>query len=61
MDITILLQPCAVNLACYILVISCYKLLTAYSKQVTTTGNKQREHNLSTAGEQTCNNLFTDL
>jgi hypothetical protein len=37
------------------------KLLTAYSKLVTTTGNKQCEHNLSTACEQICNNLFTDL
>ena len=38
-----------------------YKLLTACSKLVTTTGNKQYEHNLSTACEQICNNLFADL
>jgi hypothetical protein len=31
---------------------SCYKLLTACSKLDTTTGNKQCEHNLSTACEQ---------
>jgi hypothetical protein len=31
------------------------------SKLVTTTGNKQCEHNLSTACEQICNNLFADL
>ena len=30
-------------------------------KLVTTTGNKQCEHNLSTACEQICNNLFADL
>jgi hypothetical protein len=41
---------------------TCYKLLiTACSKLVTTTGNKQCEHNLSTACEQICNNLFADL
>jgi hypothetical protein len=31
---------------------------TACSKLVTTTGNKQCEHNLSTTYEQICNNLF---
>jgi hypothetical protein len=31
------------------------------SKLVTTTGNKQCEHNLSTAYEQICNNLFAGL
>jgi hypothetical protein len=36
-------------------------LITACSKLVTTTGNKQCEHNLSTACEQICNNLFADL
>jgi hypothetical protein len=40
---------------------ACYKLLTACSKLVTTTGNKQCEQNLLTACEQTCNNLFADL
>ena len=39
----------------------CYKLLTACSKLVTTTRNKQWEHNLSTACEEICNNLFADL
>jgi hypothetical protein len=36
-------------------------LLTARSKLATTTGNKQCEHNLSTAWEQICDNLFADL
>jgi hypothetical protein len=40
---------------------ACYKLLTACSKLVTTTENKQCEHNLSTASEHICNNLFADL
>jgi hypothetical protein len=31
------------------------------SKLVTTTRNKQCEHNLSTAYEQICNNLFAGL
>jgi hypothetical protein len=42
-------------------VVTTYKLLTACSKLVTTTGNKQCEHNLLTACEQICNNLFADL
>jgi hypothetical protein len=80
LDITILLQPCVVNLAIFLLYHDCirlvrttcyksdnainlvtYKLLTACSKLVTTTGNKQCEHNLSKACEQICNNLFADL
>jgi hypothetical protein len=40
---------------------ACYKLLTACPKLVTATGNKQCEHNLSTACEQICNNIFADL
>jgi hypothetical protein len=35
--------------------------LTACYKLVATTGNKQCKHNLLTACEQTCNNLFADL
>jgi hypothetical protein len=45
-DITILLQPCVVNLVSDLLEQPCYKLLTACSKLVATTGNKQCEHNL---------------
>jgi hypothetical protein len=37
--------------------VTTYKLLTACSKLVPTTANKQCEHNLSTACEQICNNL----
>jgi hypothetical protein len=40
---------------------ACYKLLTACSRLVTTTENKQCEDNLLTACEQICNNLFADL
>jgi hypothetical protein len=40
---------------------ACYKLLTARSKLVTTIGNKQCEHNSSTACEQIWNNLFADF
>ena len=36
-------------------------LLTACSKLVIPTGNKQCEDNLLTACEQICNNLFADL
>jgi hypothetical protein len=39
---------------------SCNKVDHAI-KLVTTTGNKQCEHNLLTACEQTCNNLFASL
>ena len=46
--------------SCYSLIIphACYKLLTACSKLVPTTWNKQYKHNLSTPCEQTCFNLF---
>ena len=37
------------------------RMLTACSKLVPTTGNKQCEHNLSIACEHICNNLFADL
>jgi hypothetical protein len=41
------------------------KLVTSYEQLVPDllqqTGNKQCEHNLLTACEQTCNNLFADL
>ena len=69
-DITILLRSCVVNLAKILLYHNCirlvyrttlYKLLTACSKRVPTTENKQCKHNLSTACEQICNNLFADL
>jgi hypothetical protein len=71
-DIAVLLQPCVVNLVTFLFIMTvsdlleqpcqaCYKLLTACSKLVTATRNKQCEHNLSTACEQICNNLFADL
>jgi hypothetical protein len=78
--ITILLQPCVVNLVTFLLSwlyqtcsnnlvtslivpsrLSQVALLTACSKLVTTTGNKQCEDNLLTACEKICNNLFADL
>jgi hypothetical protein len=39
------------------IVTSCQHLVSKLLKQ---TGNKQCEHNLLTACEQTCNNLFAD-
>ena len=53
-------QPCNKSDNAIKFATSCI-LLTACSKLVTTTGNKQCEHNLSTASEQICNNLFADL
>ena len=52
-------QPC--NKSDIAIKLACYKLLTACSKLVTTTGNKQCEHNLSTTCEQISSNLFADL
>ena len=53
-------QPCDKSDNAIKLVTSCL-ITAACSKLVTTTGNKQCEHNLSTAREQICNNLFADL
>jgi hypothetical protein len=53
-----LYQTCQNNLVTSLIMHqACYKLRTACSKRVTTTGNKQCEHNLSPACEQICNNL----
>jgi hypothetical protein len=71
-DIAVLLQPCVVNLVTFLFIMtvsdlleqpcdmpsSLLQVLTACSKLVTTTGNKQCEDNLFTACEQICNNLF---
>ena len=40
---------------------SLLQVVNSLFKIVTTTGNKQCEHNLLTACEQTCNSLFADL
>ena len=52
-------QPCNKSDNASKLVTSCFK--TACLTLVTTIRNKQCEHNLSTACEQICNNLFADL
>jgi hypothetical protein len=78
-DITILLQPCVVNLVTFLLYHDCIRLVknnlvtsvimpssllqvvnSLCHELVTTTGNKQCEHNLPTACEQICNNLFAE-
>jgi hypothetical protein len=55
----LLQQPC--NKPDNAIKLACSKLLTACSKLVTTTGNKECEHNLSTTCEQISSNLFADL
>jgi hypothetical protein len=57
-----LYQTCWNNLvASLIMPSSLLEAVKACFKLVTTTGNKQCEHNLSTACEQICNNWFADL
>ena len=55
----VLEQPC--NKSGNAIKLACSKLLTAFSKLVPTTGNKQCEHNLSTTCEQISRNLFAEL
>ena len=74
LDITRLLQPCVDNLVTSLLYHGYNNLVTRLimpssllqvvnlvSNLLQQTGNKPCEHNLLTACEQTCNNLFADL